>query len=50
MKEFYMGRGVEGDGCPIPEVAVSYLALWMQIQRAFIAPPGLQLALEEEIN
>lgn len=46
MKEFYKeGRGVEGDGCPIPEVAVSYLAFWMQIQRAFSAPLGVQLTL-----
>lgn len=33
-------RGVEGDGYPIPEVAVSYLALWMQIQRATGTPVG----------
>lgn len=42
IKEFYKERrGVGGDGCPIPEVAVSYLALWMQLQRAFSAPLGL---------
>lgn len=40
---------MEGDDCPIPEVAVSYLAFWMQIQRAFNAPLRLQLALVEEI-
>lgn len=31
------------------EMAVSYLAFWICIQRVFGAPPGLQLALLEEI-
>lgn len=31
---------MEGAGCPVAEVAVPYLAFWMQIQRAFSVPPG----------
>lgn len=31
---------MEGDGCLVPEVAVSYLAFWMEIQRAFSAQLG----------
>lgn len=34
---------MEGDGCLVPAVAVSYLAFWMEIQRAFSAHLGVQL-------
>lgn len=40
---------MEGDGCLVPEMAVSCLAFWMRMERVFSAHLGVQLMLVEVI-